>query len=1161
MGKPHQAKDLCFSIGLAFLLGVTGAVPPAQGQIQAPPRAKAVPAESGQKDRYVQAWSDVYASGIRKLESFDFPALRRAVRDLAAAFPKQYTGAEEYLRRADAYDRRKPELLAALKRRQGAALDELDAIFALQREALLANPLLDFGELLVVRRKPVGDARRSDAPAFGLGEFLGLPRQSSWQVHAIPQVFGWENEISILSALRGEPSLRTLFRPDKRRLVSDVDLNWDADRLLFSMPDDRGLWQVWEIGSGGKGLRRVTPGDQPDVHSYDAVYLPSGKISFISTAAFQGVPCNAGLTVGLMYQMDRDGRNIRQITFDQDHNYNPTVMNDGRVLYLRWEYTDVPHVWARYLFSMNPDGTDQRAYYGSGSYWPNSIFYARPVPGHATKVAGIVTGHHVGRVGELIVFDPARARAGVEGVVQRIPGFGKKVEPLIQDQLTMKSYPKFLHPYPLSENYFLVAAKPTPESLWGIYLVDVFDNMVLIKEVEGEALLEPIPLRKTAKPPTIPDRVDLTRNDGLVYISDIYAGPGLKGIPRGAVKNLRLFTYHFAYNNLAGINHRVGADGPWEPKQVLGTVPVEPDGSAFFHVPARTPVSIQPLDESGGAIQLMRSWLTAQPGEFVSCNGCHESQSSAAVNRNTLAIKRQASEIAEWRGPARGFSFRREVQPVLDKYCVGCHNQSGTAKGMADLRGDQGRMIAYKNGEPVAQIVNTPVTEEMHKKYGGIFDPSYIELRRYVRVGGLESDLRGLDPGEFHANTSELIQMLAKGHHGVALDREAWDRLFTWIDLNAPCHGTWHETAGSSRVAPYQTRRRDLQQLFAGFLKPDPEAIWEAPRLAIEAILPKPVPPKSPVRTAAFEGTGGQWPFDTAEAVRRQTAAGKHTRTLDLGGGLKMEMVLIPAGGFVMGDAGGSGDEKPLTPVKIARSFWMGKLEVTNEEYAKFDPAHDSRYQDKGSWMFNEWDLGWALNQPRQPVIRISQKEALAYCRWMSKRTGENVTLPTEAQWEYACRGGTATPLSYGDLNADFSTHANLADWTIRDLVYDVRDQYPPDLVPRDARFNDGKLVTASVGAYKPNAWGLHDMHGNAWEWTRSAYRPYPYNEADGRNRPEENETIVVRGGSWYDRPQRSRSAFRLSYPAWQKVFNVGLRVMIEAGDEVRVAAAGARQK
>ena len=218
---------------------------------------------------------------------------------------------------------------------------------------------------------------------------------------------------------------------------------------------------------------------------------------------------------------------------------------------------------------------------------------ARPVPDHPTQVVGIVTGHHVGRVGELVIFDPAAGRSAASGVVQRIPGRGKTVEPVIQDRLTEESWPKFLHPYPLSGKYFLVSAKPTPNDLWGIYLVDVFDNIVLVKELEDYALLEPIPFRPRVKPPVIASKVDLKSQEGLVYIEDIYAGPGLKGVPRGAVKQLRLFTYHFGYQGLAGISHRVGADGPWEPKRILGTLPVRADGSAFFRVPANTPISIQ----------------------------------------------------------------------------------------------------------------------------------------------------------------------------------------------------------------------------------------------------------------------------------------------------------------------------------------------------------------------------------------------------------------------------------------------------------------------------------------------------------------------------------------------------------------------------------------
>jgi formylglycine-generating enzyme required for sulfatase activity len=1083
------------------------------------------------------------------LEMVNFKALRMAVQDIIKTFPGKYPRGPEFLNRIEACEKRLPKIQAALKQGNTEAISEVETILALQREALLANPLMNFDKLLLIKRKPHGDPRRAKAPDRGVGEFIGLPRQSSWQLHTMKNTDKWQNEITVLSPVHPQGELSILYKSPGKKLISEMDLHFDADKLMFSMPDSNKIWQIFEIDADGGNLKQISLSDQPDVHSFDSCYLPNGKIAFISTAVFQGVPCNASVNVGMTYLMDADGRKVRQICFEQDHNFCPTVMNDGRILYLRWEYTDIPHVWARFLFTMNPDGTGQREFYGSGGYWPNAIFYARPIPGHPTKVVSIVTGHHVGRVGELVIFDPALGRKSNDGVVQRIPGYGKKVEPLIMDKLTIDSFPKFLHPYPLSEKYFIVSAKPRPRDLWGIYLVDIFDNIVLLKEVEDYALVEPIPFRRTRKPPVIADMVNLERKDALVYLEDIYSGPGLNGVPRGSVKNLRLFTYQFAYRKVAGINHRVGADGPWEPKRIIGTVPVEKDGSAFFRIPANTPISIQPTDDQGKAFQLMRSWMTAMPGEFVSCTGCHEQQNATPSNRVTIASRRKPSEIKPWYGPTRGFSFKREVQPVLDWYCVTCHDggKRDDGKTIPDLRADQGKFIVYKNGVPKERIIYGVPRRELVKKYGGVFEPSYITLRSYIRVGGLESDLRLLAPGEFHADNTELFQMLRKGHHGVQLDREAWERLAAWIDLNAPCHGTWSEVVGLEKTAHDRRRRCELQKLYAN-IDEDSEVIPEIARKAVEPIRPQ-ARKKESIEVPKIDG----WPFDENEARLRQAANGQTERTIDLGNGVKLDFVLIPAGEFIMGDQNGCDDEQPLTPVKISKPFWMSKFEVTNEQYAQFDSSHDSKYEHKGSWMFNEWDLGWSLNEPRQPVVRISWEEAMAFCKWLSQETGLKFSLPTEAQWEFACRAGTTEPLFYGGLDDDFSEYANMADMTMKDLVYDARDQYSPDLVPRDNRSNDSKLVASEVGSYKANSWGLHDMHGNVWEWTRSAHKTYPYKTDDGRNDMTATGEKVVRGGSWYDRPKRCRSAFRLNYPAWRKVFNIGFRVIIDSDKDIPV--------
>jgi formylglycine-generating enzyme required for sulfatase activity len=266
-----------------------------------------------------------------------------------------------------------------------------------------------------------------------------------------------------------------------------------------------------------------------------------------------------------------------------------------------------------------------------------------------------------------------------------------------------------------------------------------------------------------------------------------------------------------------------------------------------------------------------------------------------------------------------------------------------------------------------------------------------------------------------------------------------------------------------------------------------------------------------------------------------------------------MELVRIPAGRFVMGSDAGCLDERPATAVEIDKPFWIGQFEVTNAQFARFDPTHDSRVESKHAMQFGV--RGFYVNGPRQPVVRISWQQAMAFCRWLGERTGRACTLPTEAQWEYACRAGADSPFYYGDTDADFSRFANLADLTLREFVCDPyrKDRVPfanpgkyDDWIPKDERFNDHGFVSEEVGRYEPNAWGLCDVHGNVSEWTRSAMRAYPYVAGDGRNDPAGPSDRVVRGGSWRDRPPRAHAAFRLAYRDYQRVYNVGFRVALE---------------
>ena len=968
---------------------------------------------------------------------------------------------------------------------------KVDGFAAFLRETLVErNSLIDFDSLLIVKRSGS----------------MGLP--SNWQGNTEVERGKYNNEIAELSLRSGQT--QTVYKPEESMFVGDVDLHFDGEKMMFSTKGE-----ICEVGLDGKGFRKVI--DAMD--SYDPCYLPDNRILFCSASGQTAVPCVGGKSyVGNLHIANADGTGIRRLCFDQDNNWYPVMMENGRVMYTRWEYTDSAHYFSRVLMSMNPDGTNQMAFYGSNSYWPNSLFYARPIPGSSTKFVGIISGHHgVKRMGELILFDAAKGRHEAEGVIQRIPGRGETVEPVIKDRLVDSSWPRFLHPYPLNDSFFLAACQPSPTSLWGIYLVDVFDNVILLKEEPGTHLLEPLPLRKTKRPPVIADRVDPEATEAFVLITDIYKGTGLEGVPRGKVKQLRILQYEYAYRHTGG-HYVVGFEGPWDVRRLLGTVPVYEDGSAQFRVPANVPLAVQPLDEEGKALAQMRSWFTAMPGEFLSCVGCHEKQNSAPPSAKVMAVLKPVVEVTPWYGPKRGFSFRREVQPVLDKNCVGCHD--GKKEGRPNFV-DGGLMNASGQSQ---------------------YSQAYLSLHPFVRRNGPEGDYRPLTPLEFHANTSELVQMLEKGHHNVKLNDEDWDRLITWIDLNVPFHGTWSEAAPKLE-GEYITARRKNMAAYAGVTE-NIEEVLNPYREKAAFVKPKPAK-----RAPRISVSAPKWPL-SADAAR--TLQGERRElVLDLGKGLAMKFVRIPAGEFVMGSDKGAQDETPRSQVRIDKAFWLGTFEVTNEQYNLFDPSHDSGVYDKH--YKDQVDRGYYVNQPDKPVIRVSWQQAMDFCRWLTEKTGRRATLPDEAQWEWACRAGADTPLWWGETDSVFEQYANLADVTMKQLAVRGVNPQPvnnPDqywaYVPARYDSNDGVLHLASPGKYAANPWGLYDIHGNVAEWTLSAFRPYPYAGNDGRNGLGDEERRVVRGGSWRDRPHRASSSYRLSFPDWQRVYNVGFRVALE---------------
>ncbi len=1016
------------------------------------------------------------------------------------------------------------------------------------RRAILAQPLLKNLELLAMKYDFGVNARRQNAPA--------QPSMACYNVAEGNR--GIHSQLVKITDLCAETPKVEVLLDSSRATISCVDLHWDADKVCFIRKDetDGNRLKLWEMKLDGSAPRPLTP-QGVEYEVADGCWLPDGRVILTATAGEQGLPCESGrMAMTNTYRYDPETGKMDRLTFDQDSNWSPTIMDDGRVMYVRWEYCDLTHFFSRIIMTMRPDGTRQLAYFGSNGFWPNHYGDPKPIPGANGKFITVATGHHASKSGRLALFDVSKARAEAAGCEQMLPGWEQPIPERIEDYLYSNDWPRFLTPYPLGTSpredgagkYFLTAMRGSSEDLWGIYLIDIYDNMTLLCEIEGSSLTEPIRFETRVAPPVYPDTTIPGSTECTIHVADIYNGPGLRGVPRGKVKAVRAFAYHYAYNK-AGSHEGVGTESSWDMKYVLGTAPVNADGSVYFTAPAHTPISLQPLDENGQALQIMRSWLVGMPGEKVTCTGCHESANSIY---NVPPLLTTPVKMTPWGGSALSWSFMREIQPILNRRCVACHNDHTTDTDMM-MEGRYGTQSLIGRRPNLANIEPTILAyrDGLNPGGAGAFTRSYHDLNPYVRRPGPESDNHLFNPGEYAANTSLLVQMLKRGHYGVELTDEEWRKLYTWIDLNVPFWGTWTDFAlnwanefhrnwigiyGPQMQLEQMNRSRALREKWNvlyqvsnidSTIESEAYGFDQAKADLAKIHFEQPAKKRSPrAKTPVLEG----WPLTQVKEEKVQ---------VEMPGG-SLTFLRIPAGRFVMGDAKGYEDETPHI-VTIEKPFLMADIEVPLRNFLAWKPDHYNGYIDELgkdhttpgiNVMKNEWF----------PAVRVSWEEAQAYCQWLCEKTGKKFRLPTEAEWEWAARGGQTTPFYWGTENDDFGPYANLADKSL-DGIPNQRQTLNYYL--RDMRYNDGQQVLGVVGKHRPNGFGLKDMIGNAAEWTQSAYAPYPYAD-DARNTPSSDADVVCRGGAWDLLPRHSRVSVRVHYPQWQRVANVGIRLVVE---------------
>lgn len=647
------------------------------------------------------------------------------------------------------------------------------AVRRVKRRVVFRNPLIDFQQVVFI-----------DQP---------YPHGREWQHQA-------RHRNGMMATPGGRLLVLDGLSPAGRlRKVADLplgsywrpDLSFDGKRVLFCFkPADGEAFHLYEANLDGSGLRQLTDGPFDDL---DPIYLPDGGIAFVSTRTRTFVRCMPYTYVYTLCRADGDGSNIRMISHNNEPDWTPSLLDDGRILYSRWEYTDKALWRIQSLWTVRPDGTQHTAFYGNQSVWPDHLGEARQIPG-TNRVLFTGMAHHNYFAGTLGTIDPARGSnypAGLSQITSEIawPECGRGPN---DDRLAVPDYrhrgrvADYKSPFPLSDEWFLVSINTGP---FNLYLMDVRGNKELIYRGEHNAWYG-LPVRPRHRPPALPSVVawpSADRHDqrpGVFFSSDVYEG---SGIPRGMVKYVRVLQAQFHTFTTWDRDFRfegpaisvVDADNV---KHILGTAPVEADGSFQIQVPAGVAVHFQLLDERQRALQTMRSFSGVMPGEVRGCVGCHEGQSrSSTYAADALALRRPPSVLTPPAWGTESISFERLVQPVLDRYCTRCHNGS-EASPVPNLRGTPGKGVASPL-HPGTIVFSEPYLYLIRSGVAGVIGAEEYDQRDPAAY-------RTLPPMTHLSYRSRLLEIAESGqHHGVEVDEASRQQLIGWIDANGPYRG------------------------------------------------------------------------------------------------------------------------------------------------------------------------------------------------------------------------------------------------------------------------------------------------------------------------------------------------------------------------------------